>query len=200
MTKPQKLSPGEQKNLDRLLIEAARAGRTEAVKAMLVVGAYVHAQDDDALFWAAWRGHTETVKILLAAGANVHAGDDEALRWAARNGHAETLRTLLAAGANVHAENDEALRRAAMNGHIGTVPVLARHIFAPASWQGKNRAEIEAYANALYDKIKAENPQPERLQKAGTILVDSALQCWEQIRPAPPNIQISPLPAQPRAL
>src|ERR1017187_9851538 len=79
------------------------------------------------------------------------------------------------AGANVHAEDDHALRRGANWGQTETVRGLAAHIFAPDSWRGKNRTEIESAANALYDKIKAENPQSERLRTAGTILLDCAL-------------------------
>jgi ankyrin repeat protein len=170
MTIQQKLSPDEQVELNDRLIDAAKRGNTEGGCVLLAAGADVHARDDFALCWAAYRGGTETIKALLAAGADVHARSDEALRWAAQEGHAET------------------------------VQVLATHIFAPDSWRGKSRAEFETQANALYDKIKAENPEHERLRKVGTILVDCALRCWEQIRPPPPKFQISPLPAQPRPL
>src|ERR1039457_1743237 len=197
-TKPKKLSPEEQTNLDRCLISAARDGDTETVQTLLTAGAHVHAQNDYALRRAAWNGHTETVKTLLAASADVHAVNDYALRWATENGRTETVKTLLAAGANVHARDDWALCLAEFYGHMETVRVLARHIFAPDSWRGKRRAAIEAHANSLYDKIKAQNIQPERLREAGTILIDSALTCWEQVRPAPPKLTISPLPAQPR--
>ena len=170
MTKPPKLSLDEQSNLNNRLLVAG------------------------------FTGDTRTVRLLLAAGANVHALDDWALRCAAYNGHTETVKVLLASGANVHAQDDEPLRMAAQNGHTETVRGLARHIFAPDSWRGKSRAEIEAAANTLYDRIKVENPQPDRLQRAGTILLDCALSCWEQVRPAPPKLKISPLPAQPRPL
>jgi hypothetical protein len=78
--------------------------------------------------------------------------------------------------------------------------VLARHIFAPDSWREKSRAEIEAHASALYDKIKASSTiKPERLRTAGTIFADCAIDCWHQVRPPPPpEFKISPLPAQPR--
>jgi ankyrin repeat protein len=130
----------------------------------------------------------------------VHAWKDEALRWAAWEGHTGTVKVLLAHGANVHAKDDLALRLASREGHMDTVKVLARHIFAPGSWRGKSRAEIEAQANALFDKITADNPQPDRLRTAGSILLDCALTCWEQICPPPPKIRISPLPAIPRPL
>jgi hypothetical protein len=134
----------------------------------------------------------------------MHADDDLVLCMAAYWGHAETVTALLAAGANVHADNDKALFYAARDGHAETVKVLVKHIFAPESWRGKSRALIEAQATALYNSIKADNPQnpikPERLRQAGSILLDCALRCWEQVRPAPPKLNISPLAAQPRPL
>jgi hypothetical protein len=166
--KPKHLSPDAQNKLDGRLIEAAMRGETLAVQTLLAAGANVHAWDDGALCGAAENGHTETVKVLLVAGADVNAGYDYALCWSAECGHMETLK------------------------------VLAQHMFAPESWRGKSRTEIEARANSLYGKIKACNSQRERLREAGTILLDCALCCWEQVRPPPPKLQISPLPAQPR--
>jgi len=128
---------------------------------------------------------------------------DARLMGAVFAGHTQVLKVLLAAGANVHALDDLALRWAAYYGRIKTVEVLAKHLFAPESWRGKSRAEIEAGATALYDKIKKayspSNPiTTDRLRTAGTILADSALTCWEQVRPPPPKLTLSPLPAQPR--
>lgn len=154
---------------------------------------------DRRLIDAAWDGRTE-MEALLLSGANVHVGDDLALRWAAGAGHSETVKVLLAAGADVHARDDYALRSAACNDHTETVRVLAKHLLAPKSWRGKSRAEIEAQAGGLYEKIKAENIPPEHLRQVGAILIDCALRCWEQVRPAPPPLKISPLPAQPRFL
>jgi ankyrin repeat protein len=149
---------------------------------------------------AATNGDTATVQTLLAAGADVHAENDWALCYTSANGHTETVKTLLANGANVHSGDDWALRVVARYGHTEMVLVLAKHIFAPDSWRGKSRAEIEAGATALYDKIKDDNPSPESLREAATILADCAIDCWHQVRPAPPKLQVSPLPAQPRPL
>ena len=168
------------------------------VRVLLKAGADVHADDDYALRWAAEKGHTQTVQILLANGANIHAKDDSPLGWAAYYGHVEIVKVLLSAGADVHAMDNRALRVATRHGEFEFVKVLAKHIFAPDSWRGKSRAEIESLATALYHKINAHNIEPERLQKAATILADCAIDCWHQVRPAPPKIQISPLPAQPR--
>jgi hypothetical protein len=113
--------------------------------------------------------------------------------------HIKTIQVLIA-----HGSGDLALCGLTANGHMDSVQLLASQIFTPDSWRGKSRAEIEAAANALYDKIKVYSPQapikPEHLRQAGTILLDCALTCWEQIRPAPPKLTLSPLPAQPKPL
>jgi hypothetical protein len=230
MTQTQKLSREEQEKLDDRLIRAAEQNNTQEVQALLTAGANVHAGGDCALLWASGNGHAETMKVLFAGGADVHANDDLALRsaaesgdaetvqvllaaganvhavnnwalcWASFWGHTETLKILLAAGANVHGSNDRALCWAAGSSDAETVQVLAAHIFGPESWRGKSRTEIEAEARALYEKIKGSNIPPEDLHKLATILADCALTCWEQVRPAPPKLQISPLPAKPRPL
>jgi ankyrin repeat protein len=201
--KPQERSAEEQSDLDSRLIGAADRGDTKAVQTLLASGGDEHAKDDLALRLAAENGYTEIVQALLAAGADVHAQDDDALCEATLDGHTETVRTLLAAGADVHAGDDYALRWAATFGHTEIVQLLVRHIFAPESWRGKSRAEIEAGASALYDKIKANIPsnpiKPEYLRQAASILRDCALDCWFQVRPPPPpGFKISPLPAQAR--
>jgi len=179
MTTPHELSLKEQEELNNRLQRAAEKGDTKTVLEQLAAGADVHQRNNWALRGAAYDGYTETVKILLAAGTDVHAQDDD-----------------------VHAQDDLGLCWAAVRGHSETVQVLAAHIFAPDSWRGKNLAEIQAQASVLYEEIKATTTdlQPERLRKAGTILADYALRCWEQVRPAPPRIQIGSLPVQPMPL
>lgn len=208
------MTPEEQKELDNYLINADKRGKaearplrwaaghghTETVKLLLAAGANVHADNDWALRMASNCGHTDTVKVLLVAGANVHAVGDYALRGAAKNDHTETVKILLAAGADVHAWDDWALRFAARNGNTETMQVLARHIFVHHAWRGKSREEIEAQAKALYDQIASDNPQPECLLPAAKILANCAIDYWQRVRPAPPKLQISPLPAHPRPL
>lgn len=200
MTIQKNLSPDEQWNLDKRMIEASRQGDRETVQTLLASGANVHERNDIALWWTAHNGHAATAQALLTAGADVHAEGGRALCAAADNGHTEMVKALLAAGADVHVHDDWALRWAAYHSHTETVRVLAKHIFAPDSWRGKSRAEIEAQANAFYDRIKFLNTHPEDLRKTGAILADCALDCWFQVRPSPPNLTISPLPAQSRPL
>src|ERR1022692_1364565 len=122
---------------------------------------------------------------------------NERLIEASIRGDTKTVKALLANGANVHARDDWALCLAGFYGHAETVRVLAKHIFTPDSWRGKTREEIEAKARDFYQKIEAFGATPERLREAATVLADAAIDCWHQVRPAPPKFQISPLPAQP---
>jgi hypothetical protein len=124
---------------------------------------------------------------------------DGGLIIAAENGDTNKVHSLLAAGANVHARNGEALYRAAFWGRAEMVRVLATNIFAADGWCGKSRNEIEGQARALYEKIKTTYPsfpiKPEYLQKAGTVFVECATDCWHRVRPAP-QLNISPTPTK----
>jgi len=130
---------------------------------------------------------------------------DERLINAAWEVDTQAVQAALAAGANVHAQDDLALCRAASYGDTEMVRVFANYIFGPDAWRGKSRAEIEAHANALYDRIRTIQPlapiKPDRLRETGAILADCAIDCWHQVRPPPPpQFKISPFPAQPRTL
>ena len=125
---------GEEANL----MNAAAAGNTEAVAALLTVapGLDVNAAGNDgrsALMRAAFGGHTETVALLATVpGLDVDAVDEgdgyTALTMAAREGHTDTVAALLAIpGLDVNTIDGAgytALMMAALEGHTGTVAVL----------------------------------------------------------------------------
>jgi hypothetical protein len=115
------------------LIDAAKSGNAEAVKALLDKGVDVNAADKDdttALIYTSMHGHTETVKTLLDKGANVNAVNNDgwtALMRASRNDHTETVKALLDKGANVNVADKDgwtALIYASNNGHTETVRAL----------------------------------------------------------------------------
>lgn len=88
------------------LIQAAREGKADTVKALLSgQGADVNATDDNgntALLEAARYGHDDVVRALLAAGANIKARDKDgktALMLAVQGGHDDVVRALKQAGA-----------------------------------------------------------------------------------------------------
>ncbi|XP_049945397.1 ankyrin homolog [Schistocerca serialis cubense] len=90
----------------RRLIEAAKVGAVEQLRALLAAGADVTVRDEGnwtALHWAADRGHVGAASCLVGAGAEVGARSREQstpLHWAAYNGHTAVVRLLLAAYAD----------------------------------------------------------------------------------------------------
>ena len=50
--------------INEKLIEAAKSGDLDQVRALIKEGADIHAWDDVALRWAASNGHLEVVKLL----------------------------------------------------------------------------------------------------------------------------------------
>ncbi len=92
------------------LLEAARVGEAEAVRALLRAGVDVNVARGDgitSLHLAAERGHAGVARVLLDAGASAGAGTRigryTPLHLAARGGHGDVAALLLKAGADVHA-------------------------------------------------------------------------------------------------
>lgn len=88
------------------LHEAAKVGDLKKVQELLVHGAYVNAQDNDAetpLHYAAALGHKSIVEALLAAGANVDSignGGGTPVYRALAGDHQEIVALLFARGAD----------------------------------------------------------------------------------------------------
>ena len=89
------------------LLDAARRGDTDAVRALLEAGADANLAQGDgltALHLAAREGHLEVVRILINAGAETSAttriGDYTPLHLAGGTGHADVIGALLRAGAD----------------------------------------------------------------------------------------------------
>jgi ankyrin repeat protein len=112
---------------DQPLWQAALRGNVSTVRALLDVGANVHASDDFALGIAAKYGRTDVVRLLIARGADFHAHNDWALRIASSKGQLEAVRELLKAGADAHVSDDEAIRWALESGHSDVVDLLQTH-------------------------------------------------------------------------
>ncbi len=101
-----------QEVLDEGLVWAAKAGRDEAVEALVSLGADVDADPyrGTALTWAAAKGRVSTIRTLVRLGANVNrlatfGGPDHgegvtALHLAAQSGRLEAVETLLELGAD----------------------------------------------------------------------------------------------------
>ncbi|XP_049950992.1 neurogenic locus Notch protein-like [Schistocerca serialis cubense] len=93
------------------LIEAAKHGRVEELRALLVAGADIDGKDiygRTALHTAAWNRHVEAVRTLLDAGADVSARDNEEytpLHMAALGGSAAVVRLLADSSADPNARD-----------------------------------------------------------------------------------------------
>jgi len=93
------------------LLEAARAGRADAVRTLLDGGGRADERDGHgrtALHWAAIGGSSGAVALLLDRGADVDARaqlDMTPLHWAALAGQADAADLLLRRGADVRARN-----------------------------------------------------------------------------------------------
>ena len=115
------------------LIEAARAGDAESVRALLDGGADVNARQGDgatALHWAAHRNSLAATRLLLDAGADPNAANDldaTPLWLAAENGSAPMTELLLDAGADPNLTlvmGETPLMIAARSGAAETVALL----------------------------------------------------------------------------
>lgn len=88
------------------IVDAARSGDADAVRALIAQGADVNAAGGDGmtpLHWAAYHGDVALAQLLLKAKASVSAstrlGDNTPLHVASRHGHGAVVAVLLAAGA-----------------------------------------------------------------------------------------------------
>ena len=116
------------------VIDAARKGDREAVRALLKQGADVSAAEGDgttALHLAARAGDAELVQVLVYAGANLRAttrlGAYTPLMMAAQAGHSAAVAALIAGGADVNATSTTGttpLMFAAQSGDTRTVTML----------------------------------------------------------------------------
>ncbi|MGE0462192.1 MAG: ankyrin repeat domain-containing protein [Vicinamibacterales bacterium] len=116
------------------VLEAARHGDKDAVRALLKQGVDVNAAEGDgmtALHWAARAGDAELVQMLLYGGANVKAatrlGAYTPLMMAAQAGHSAVVAALIAGGSDVKAASTTGttpLMFAAQSGDPRTVTIL----------------------------------------------------------------------------
>ena len=119
------------------VLDAAKRGDVESLKAELRSGADVNAAQGDgftALHWAAKLGNREVAEILIAAGADIEAttrlGSHMPLHVAAAAGQAAVTEALLKAGAPVAVATNTGARSvhfAAAAGDPATLEVLVAH-------------------------------------------------------------------------
>ncbi|MGE7384878.1 ankyrin repeat domain-containing protein [Streptomyces sp. NPDC004126] len=115
---------------DRLLLDAAKAGDTDAVRAALAAGAALETRDEDLrtpLLLAVLGDHLRAAEVLVAAGADPNAPDSRAdSPWLVTGvtGSVRMMRALLPAGPDLGQRNrfgGISLIPAAERGHVGYV-------------------------------------------------------------------------------
>lgn len=127
------------KELNNIMISAARIGALGIIKAALKAGADVNAREDDEtsvtpLLAAVNEGQTHTVKFLLEHGADAKSmywGGRSLLYWAAQFGRVKIAKMLLEHGVdiNVREMDDDTFRLSALHvaaaaGHVDFVKFL----------------------------------------------------------------------------
>lgn len=131
------------------LIDAAKAGDAEMVRALVGLGADVNVTEVDGttpLHWAAHRDDGASATVLLGAGAEVSATTRYGvtpLSLAATNGSAELLQILLEAGADPNittGDGETPLMTSARSGVVPAITVLLDHgaeVDAVEGWRGQ---------------------------------------------------------------
>ena len=123
----------QQAQQPQALLEAAKLGQLEKVKALIKAGAPLNRQDNrghTALHWAAKNGNLETVQTLIATKANLDLQNnvgETPLYTAINKYHLKTAQALIVAGAHLNIQNNHgntALHRATYRGHFEIIKAL----------------------------------------------------------------------------
>ena len=171
------------------LVDAAKNGDRQAVRALVQAKVDVNAADADgttALHWVSYRDDVESANLLLDAGANVNAANDlgaTPLWIACENGSAMLIDALLKAGAN---PNPKLL--------LGETPLML------ASRSGKAQvverllakgADVNARAargqTALMWAVAERHPDVVKVLVAKGADVNSRSDVWNQVMAVPPH-------------
>ena len=131
------------------VVDAARLGNREAVRALIAQKANVNVAEADgmtALDWAVRANDLLTVQMLIRAGANVNAASRYGMTpilFAAQNGDPAVVAALVKAGANPNSalpEGQTALMTAARTGSVESIKLLVEtgaNVDAKEQWQGQ---------------------------------------------------------------
>lgn len=179
------------------LLQAARAGNTEAALAFIKRRADVNERMPDgttALHWAAHHGDLKLVERLIRAGADVNAKNDYGatpMSEAAERADAALLRALLKAGADVESPNREgqtALMTVARTDRVDAARVLVErgaNVNAREQWRGQT-ALMWAAAQSRPQMVKF------LIEQGAEVNARSAIREWPRKVTAEPRAQNRP--------
>jgi excisionase family DNA binding protein len=144
------------------LLDAAREGDRDEVKALLAAGADPNVRDGEgwtALMLVTVKGHLDVARDLLDAGADIHIRNQNgwtALRFAVSMDDAEALRLLLEAGADANerdATGDTALLQAAREKSAASLSLLLAHGADVNVRDSSGETALKIAARQGYDEI-----------------------------------------------
>src|SRR6266704_5106089 len=171
------------------LVEAARNGDRDALRALLQKGAIVNAAEADgttALHWASYRDDVESAGLLIRAGADVNAANDLGVTplWtASQNGSEAMVRRLLDAGANPNAAlllGETPVMVASRSGS----PVIVEQLIA----KGANvNARAARGQTALMWAVAQKHPDVVKVLVAHGADVHARSDAWSQVMAVPPH-------------
>jgi ankyrin repeat protein len=171
------------------LIDAAKNGDKEALRALLASKVDVNAAEADgatALHWASYRDDLESVDLLIRAGANVNAANDLGVTplWtASQNGSAAIVRRLLDAGANPNLAllaGETPVMVAARSGYPEVVELLAA--------KGANlNAHGARGQTALMWAVAQKHPEVVKVLLAHSADIQIRSAVWTDVEAVPPH-------------
>jgi ankyrin len=171
------------------LLDAAKNGDRETLRALLKQGANVNSAEADgttALIWASYRDNLEDADLLIRSGAKVNAANDLGVTplWTAcQNGSEAMVRRLLAAGANPNAKltlGETMLMEASRTGNAAVVEQLLN-----------KGAEVNVRAargqTALMWAVAQKHPDVVKLLLAKGADVRARSEAWSQVMAVVPH-------------
>ena len=171
------------------LVEAARAGDRDALRALLQKKVDVNAPEGDgstALHWASYRDDLESVDLLLRAWAKVNAANDLGATplWAAsQNGSMAMVAKLLGAGANPNAAllaGETPVMVAARSGYSGVLEQLLAK-------GGDPNARGARGQTALMWAVSQRHPEAVKVLLAHGADVEARTNSWNEVMAVPPH-------------
>jgi hypothetical protein len=152
-------------------------------------------------------GNIRLVERLIAQGAKVHGTnvDDFPAIWAIENGQAEILKLLIRHGVDPRSGDGVLFLTGVFHDQQAILKLLLSLVFSPDLWRGKSLSDIQNEASLIYRQIENYVSYDElhverEARDFRLLLFDAAMTCGERVRPDPPKIKISDVPAKPRPL
>src|SRR4051812_25040329 len=171
------------------LVDTARNGDRDALRALLRKGADVNAAEADgstALHWASYRDDVESADLLLRSGARVNAANDLGVTplWtASQNGSVAMVSRLLRAGADPNAallSGETALMVAARSGYPEVVQQLL-------SKDAKVNARGVRGQTALMWAVAQKHPEVVKTLLAHGADIHARSDVWSEVMAVPPH-------------